>query len=212
MADVIAGITVPDTDLVREATALVRNVSDATLFNHSRRVFFWGSLKAAKRGLEVDPELAYVGGLFHDLGLTPAYATDDRRFELDGAEAARNFLLEHGRSEREARNVWLAIALHTTPEVPLQLEPEVAVVMLGVETDVLGIGLDEITEEERAAVVAAHPRPDFKNRILKAFHQGMVNRPDTTFGTMNDDVLAHFDPSFRRQDFVELIRTSAWPE
>lgn len=212
MEESIAGIVVPDTRLVREATDLVREVADETIFHHSRRVYFWGSLKAAARGLEVDPELAYVGGLFHDLGLTPAYATKDRRFELDGAEAARAFLLDHGRTEREARDVWLAIALHTTPEIPLGLAPEVAVVTLGVETDVLGLDLAEITDRQKAEVVSAHPRPDFKNRILKAFHEGMADRPDTTFGTMNDDVLAHFDPSFVRKDFVEIIRNNPWPE
>ena len=212
MTETIAGITVPDTALVRTATSLVREATDDTLFHHSRRVFLWGSLKAAARGLDVDPELAYVGGLFHDLGLTPAYATQDRRFELDGAEAARTFLLDHGRSEQEARNVWLAIALHTTPEVPLHLAPEVAGVTLGVETDVLGFDLGEITDAQRADVVAAHPRPDFKNRILRAFHQGMADRPDTTFGTMNDDVLAYFDPSFTRKNFVEIIRHNPWPE
>jgi putative nucleotidyltransferase with HDIG domain len=212
MSENIAGIVIPDTQLVREATDLVRGAADETIFNHSRRVYLWGSLKAAARELEVDPELAYVGGLFHDLGLTPTYATKDRRFELDGAEAARTFLLDHGRTEQDARNVWLAIALHTTPEVPLQLPPEVAVVTLGVETDVLGLDLTEITEQQRAEVVAAHPRPDFKNRILKAFYEGMADRPDTTFGTMNDDVLAHFDPSFHRKDFVEIIRNNPWPE
>ncbi|OXR41851.1 hypothetical protein B7C42_06193 [Nocardia cerradoensis] len=85
-------------------------------------------------------------------------------------------------------------------------------VTLGVETDVLGLGLDEITEAERAEVLAAHPRPDFKNKILRAFRNGMADRPDTTFGTMNDDVLAHFDPAFVRQDFVDIIRNSAGPE
>ena len=212
MAEIIAGVTIPDTELVREATARVRKVTDDTLFNHSRRVFLWGSLKAAARGLDVDPELAYVGGLFHDLGLTSTYGTKDQRFEIDGADAARNFLLEFGRTEQEATNVWLAIALHTTPEVPHHLAPEVAVVILGVETDVIGLGLDEISEEQRAEVVAAHPRPDFKNRILRAFNDGMVNRPLTTFGTMNDDVLAHFDPSFERTNMVDLIQRNAWPE
>ncbi|MEV4804387.1 HD domain-containing protein [Nonomuraea sp. NPDC049421] len=212
MPQTIAGITVPDTELVREATSLVRAVTDETLFDHSRRVFLWGMLKAASRGLEVDPELAYVGGLFHDLGLTSAYATRDRRFELDGAEAARTFLLDHGRNESQARDVWLAIALHTTPEVPLRLAPEVAVVTLGVETDVLGLDLDEISDEQRAEVLAAHPRPDFKKRILRTFYKGMADRPDTTFGTMNDDVLAHFDPSFSRKDFVQIIQDNAWPE
>ncbi|GEL25224.1 phosphohydrolase [Pseudonocardia sulfidoxydans NBRC 16205] len=212
MPETIAGISIPDTALAREATALVRGVEDDTLFDHSRRVYLWGSLKAAARGLDVDPELAYVGGLFHDLGLTSAYASKDRRFEIDGADAARSFLRDHGRSETEAGNVWLGIALHTTPEVPLHLAPEVAVVTLGVETDVLGLDLDEITPEQRAEVVAAHPRPDFKNRILQAFNDAMADRPDTTFGTMNDDVLARFDPSFVRKDFVDIIQNNSWPE
>ncbi|MEZ0050353.1 hypothetical protein ABIA30_001351 [Mycobacterium sp. MAA66] len=212
MTEVIAGVVIPDTELVREATAIVRKVADETLFNHSRRVFLWGSLKAAGRGLEVDPELAYVGGLFHDLGLTSAYGTTAQRFEIDGADAARDLLLDFGRSTQDATNVWLAIALHTTPEVPHHLPPEVAVVSLGVETDVLGLDLDEITDQQRAEVLAAHPRPDFKSRILRAFYDGMAARPETTFGTMNDDVLAHFDPSFKRANFVDIIENNAWPE
>ncbi|MFC5063635.1 HD domain-containing protein [Actinomycetospora atypica] len=208
----IAGITVPDTALVHDATAFVRDATDDLLFHHSRRVFLWGMLKAAARGLDVDPELAYVGGLFHDLGLTTGHASKDQRFEIDGADVAHGFLLDHGRSAAEAREVWLGIALHTTPAIPLHLSPEVAVVTLGVETDVLGLDLDEITPEQREEVVAAHPRPDFKNRILQAFHDGMAHRPGTTFGTMNDDVLAHFDPTFVRGDFVEVIRGNPWPE
>jgi len=212
MAEITAGIEVPDTALVKQATSLVREAADDTVFDHSRRVFLWGSLKARVRGLELDPELAYVGAMFHDLGLTRRFRTTHRRFELDGAEAARDFLLEHGRSAADAEKVWLAIALHTTPEVPMGLAPEVAVVTLGVETDVLGLELDQITQADREAVLAAHPRPDFKNRILEAFNDGMKDRPGTTFGTMNDDVLAHFDRTFVRTDFVDIIKANAWPE
>ncbi|WP_036969949.1 HD domain-containing protein [Promicromonospora kroppenstedtii] len=212
MPATIAGIAIPNTELARDATALVREAADDLVFHHSRRVFVWGMLKAAARGLAVDPELAYVGAMFHDLGLTAAYGTRDRRFEVDGAEVASAFLRDHGRSSQEAQAVWLAVALHTTPEVPLLLAPEVAVVTLGVETDVLGLGLGEIATWQRDETVAVHPRPDFKNRILRAFYEGMAHRPDTTFGTMNDDVLAHFDPSFRRQDFVRIIQDNDWPE
>ncbi|MEX5258019.1 HD domain-containing protein [Kocuria arenosa] len=212
MPETIAGITIPDSDLVRETTMLVQRAADESLFNHSRRVFLFGMLKSAARGVEVDPELAYVGALFHDLGLTDEYRRKGQRFEIDGAAAAQGFLRDHGRSEEEARNVWLAIALHTTPEIPHHLAPEVAIVTLGVETDVLGLDLDQITEEDRAAVVAAHPRPDFKNQILRAFYHGMADRPETTFGTMNDDVLAHFDADFRRENFVQIIQDNAWPE
>lgn len=212
MSETIAGVAIPDTPLAKEATEIVRAAESELLFHHSRRVYLWGTLKGRRRGLTPDPEALYVGAMFHDLGLTPEYRTTDRRFEIDGAEAARAFLLDHGYSEADARQVWLAIALHTTPGVPEYLAPEIALVTLGVETDVLGFDLDQITQEQVREVTAAHPRPDFKNGILAAFYEGMKDRPGTTFGTMNDDVIAHFDGSFRRQDFVETIRRNAWPD
>jgi hypothetical protein len=208
----IAGVTIPDTAVVKAATELVRDADDDLLFHHSRRVYLWGTFKSRRRRLSPDPEISYVGAMFHDLGLTPQYRTQHQRFEIDGAEIARQFLLDHGYSPADARKVWLAIALHTTPGIPEHLEPEIHLVTLGVETDVLGLQLDQITDEQRAAVTAAHPRPDFKSRIQHAFYDGMKDRPKTTLGTMNDDVLAHFDPDFRREDFVSIISRSAWPE
>jgi hypothetical protein len=212
MIETIAGISIPDTAIVADATALVREATDDLLFHHSRRVFLFGALQGKRLGLEPDLELLYVGAMFHDLGLTGHYGTDNLRFEVDGANAARAFLLEHGISAADAYNVWTAIALHTTPAIPEFMTPEVALVTAGVETDVLGFDLDEIKPDDIDAVTAAHERPNFKQNILQAFTDGMKDRPDTTFGTMNDDVLAHYVPGFTRQDFVEIILGSQWPE
>jgi hypothetical protein len=208
----IAGIAIPDSPLVREITEYIRDTEDELLFNHSRRVFLFGALQGHRRGLQPDPELLYAGAMFHDIGLTEGYRKSMLRFEVDGANAARDFLLEHGVDEAAARKVWLSIALHTTPGVPEFLDPEIALVTAGVETDVLGIGRGDLSPEAIDAVTAAHPRPDFKNRILRAFNDGMKHRPDSTFGTMNADVLQHFDDSFVRDDFVEIIRNNSWPE
>ena len=208
----VAGIVIPDTPLVREITEYIRDTEDDLLFNHSRRVFLFGALQGHRRGLQPDPELLYAGAMFHDIGLTQGYRTSMFRFEVDGANAARDFLLERGVDEAAARKVWLSIALHTTPGVPEFLEPEIALVTAGVETDVLGIGRDDLSAEAIEAVTAAHPRPDFKNRILRAFTDGMKPRPRSTFGTVNADVLQHFDDSFVRDDFVEIIRSNSWPE
>jgi len=211
-AQTIAGITIPDTPLVRDVTALIRAAEEDLLFDHSRRVFLFGALQGRRRGLQPDLELLYVGAMFHDIGLTQRYRTSSLRFEVDSANAARDFLLEHGVDEAAARTVWLSIALHTTPGVPEFLDPEIALVTAGVETDVLGIERDDLPAEALAAVTAAHPRPDFKNRILQAFTDGMAHRPRSTFGTVNADVLEHFDDSFVRDDFVDIIRNSTWPE
>jgi HD superfamily phosphodiesterase len=210
--ETIAGVAIPDTALVREATDFIRNAEDDVLFHHSRRVFLFGALHGRRLGLQPDPELLYVGAMFHDLGLTARYDTSTQRFEMDGADAARDFLLEHGVRQPDADKVWLGIALHTTPEVTRRLDPETALLAAGVKTDVVGVGRENLTTEAIDAVTAAHPRPDFKNRILAAFNDGMKHRPDTTFGTMNDDVLAHFDPTFKRGNLVDSIFNSTWPE
>ncbi|KJY33858.1 MULTISPECIES: HD domain-containing protein [unclassified Streptomyces] len=212
MSETIAGVRIPDSALAREATELVRDAASPLLFDHSRRVFLFGALRGAEQGLDYDPELLYVGAMFHDLGLTGRFARTDRRFEIDGAEEARRFLHAHGITGEPADRVWTAIALHTTPEVPLHMAPEIALVTRGVELDVLGIGYHAVSEEQRAAVTAAHPRPDFKNRILAAFTEGIKDRPATTFGNVKTDVLAHFVPGFERGDFVEVILGSDWSE
>jgi hypothetical protein len=211
MPESIAGIEIPDTALIRDATSLVRKAETDLLFDHSRRVFLFGALHGQRLGLEPDLELLYVGALFHDLGLTESYATSTKRFEVDGANAARAFLTDHGLPESDALRVWTAIALHTTPGVPEFMAPEIALVTAGVEMDVLGIGYHDIAPDAVLAVTAAHPRPDFKRHILRAFTLGNVHRPETTFGNVNADVLWHFVPGFERTDFVEVIENSPWP-
>ncbi len=211
-AETIADIVVPDTELVRDVTAFIRDAEDDLLFHHSRRVFLFGALQGRRLGLEPDLELLYAGAMFHDIGLTERYRGSMLRFEVDGANAARDFLREHGVDEDSIRKVWLGIALHTTPGVPEFLDPEIALVTAGVETDVLGIGRDDLAPDALQAVTAAHPRPDFKRRILKAFTDGNVHRPRSTFGNVNADVLEHFDDTFVRDDFVQIILDNSWPE
>ena len=212
MAEVIAGIEIPDTDLVSDATAFVRDAENELLYHHSRRVFLFGALQGKRLGLEPDLELLYIGALFHDLGLTPKYATETRRFEVDSAHVARDYLRDHGVPEDQVARVFLAIALHTTPNIPEFLEPEIALVTAGVETDVLGFGYDDLDPRLVAEVTAAHPRPDFKAQILQAFTDGNLHRPQTTFGNVNADVLERFSPGFERANFVDIIQNSAWPE
>ncbi|ORW44684.1 diguanylate cyclase [Mycobacterium paraense] len=210
--DTIAGIAIPDTELVRDATDYIRSAEDDVLFHHSRRVFLFGALHGRRRGLQPDLELLYVGAMFHDLGLTARYGASTQRFETDGADAAREFLLEHGLGQSGADKVWLGIALHSTPEVPGRLDPEIALLADGVKTDVVGVGREALAPADIDAVIAAHPRPDFKNRILTAFYDGMKHRPASTFGTMNADVLAHFDPTFTPANMVDSVLSSSWPE
>jgi hypothetical protein len=211
-AERIAGIRVPDSAMARAATELVRDTEDDLLYNHSRRVFFWGALTGERRKLKFDPELLYIGAMFHDMGLTKAHASKDLRFEVDGANAARDFLKSHRVSERDIEDVWTAIALHTTPGVPEHMRPTIALVTAGVEMDVLGIAYHDFTHEQRDAVCNHHPREaNFKENIIDHFARGIVAKPMTTFGNVKADVLALKDPTYRRTNFCSLILSSAWP-
>src|SRR6476660_1742843 len=134
----VAGVVIPDSKLAREVTELVRDTEPPLLFHHSSRVYYWAALTGKRRGLHFDPELVYAGAMFHDMGLTPKHASAHERFEVDSANAARDFLRSHGIAKCYIETVWTAIALHTTPGIPPHMNPVIALVTAGVEMDVLG--------------------------------------------------------------------------
>jgi hypothetical protein len=210
-AALISGITIPDSKLASEITEFIRDTEPTLLFNHSSRVYYFGALAGQRRGLKFDAELLYAGAMFHDIGLVPVYSSDGDRFEVDGANAARNFLRRHNISEQDLDNVWTAIALHTTPGIPRYMHPVVALLTAGVEMDVLGIDYASFTDADREAVVQAYPRTaHFKEDILQAFYDGIRHKPETTFGNVKADVLADKDPRFQRGNFCSVIRNSSW--
>ena len=202
---------VPDSKLARAVTEFVRDNETELLFNHSSRVYLFGALAGLHRGLRFDRELLYTGAMFHDLGLMPDHSSAAERFEVDGANAARDFLRSHGISEADIYTVWTAIALHTTPGIPAHMHPVVALVTAGVEMDVLGLTYGEYTDVEREAVVSAYPRTaDFKEDIIQAFFDGIRHKPDTTFGNVKADVIADKTPGFVKGNFCSVIRSSPW--
>jgi HD domain len=208
----IEKIAIPDSKLCKEVTELVRDTESELLFNHSSRVYYFAALTGLRRGLLFDRELLYSGAMFHDMGLTPQHISQTERFEVDSANAARDFLKAHNIRQADIDLVWTAIALHTTPGIPVHMHPVVALLTAGVEMDVLGIAYEEFPDAERQAVVAAYPRTaHFKEDIIQTFYDGMKHRPETTYGTVNADVLADKDPDFQRGNFCILIRGSLWP-
>ena len=210
MSEIIAGIEVPQTAVALEATRLVETTTNPLLFHHSRRVFLFGSLHARLLGLSPDPELLYLASLFHDVGLLTPFSETEQRFEIDGADHAQAFLRQHGFSSAHVETVWTAIALHTTPGIPGRMGPEVAAMNLGVLTDAIGLKRDEFDADIVDEIVGIHPRGNFKNEFIKMFYDGLKHRPDTTYGTVNADILEHFEPGYRRMSMVERVAGSGW--
>ena len=211
MTKSIAGVDIPDGVMAQAATDLIRGTESELMFHHALRAFLFGALTGYREHLTFDAELLYVGAMFHNVGLNVKYQRSAYRFEVDGANAARDFLRSHRIAERELDTVWTAIALHTTPGIPQHMHPVIALVTAGVEMDVLGIAFSEFTEAEREAVVHAHPRTGrFKEEIIQAFYDGIKYKPETTFGNVNADVIADKEPHFHRGNFCSVIRGSAW--
>jgi hypothetical protein len=211
MSEIIAGVQIPLTSAAVEATRLIEATTTPLLFHHSRRVFLFGSLHARLLGLSLDPELLYLASLFHDAGLLTPFSDTEQRFEIDGADHAQAFLLLHRFSSTAVETVWNAIALHTTPGIPGRMGPEIAMMNRGVLTDAIGLKLDEFGTSVVDEITGVHPRGDFKNEFLATLHGGLKDRPDTTYGTVNADILEHFEPGIHRMNMVDRIRHSAWP-
>ncbi|MFG2071210.1 HD domain-containing protein [Nonomuraea maritima] len=211
MTEVIAGVEVPETEAAAEATRRIQGMTSPLIFHHSRRVFFFAALHAREAGLEPDLELLYLAAIFHDLGLQVPFSEVEQRFELDGADHARKFLLDRGFPATAADVVWEAVALHSTPAIPGRMGPEIAATYHGVLTDVVGVGLDKLDRGLVDEITAVHPRGDFKNGFLQALLEGTRDRPDTTYGTISAGVLMHLIPGFRHVGMVERVMGSAWP-
>jgi HD domain len=203
-----AGIAIPDSALAREATEFIRDASTQLLFDHSRRVFFWASLRAEQLSLRYDAELLYVGAMFHDVGLLDGHRSAHERFEIDGANAARAFLERHGLPEEQVMTVWESIALHTTRQVPEYKQPEVRLVALGMQYDMFGSPFDALNAEQRAAVLAAYPRSNFETGMIEALAAGIRDKPETAVSTMMTDILEATVPGYVRPNIRDCIRNT----
>lgn len=206
----LGNIKVPDSKIITEAQDLVHEYGNELIWNHSNRVYLFGAVKGDQDQVQYDHELLYISALFHDLGLTKKYSSDNLRFEVDGANAARQFLNTHNITPQQVQLVWDAIALHTTPGVAEHKESEVSLLFHGVGMDVMGDNFDQFSEEIRKSVVQKFPRKDFKNDIIQAFYDGIKHKPETTFGNMKEDVIKHFQPDYANDNFCTCILHSKW--
>jgi len=208
---ILAGIKLPDTSLVREAIELARSSSEPYLFNHVMRSWLFGVVLSAGTELAPDPELLAVSAVLHDLGLTDRYAAADR-FEVDGANAAREFLKDRGVSTQQMQLVWDAIALHTTRSIALHKEPEVAMTHSGIAVDFLGAGLDRVPLDKQRAILAEFPRLEIKNRLQTCLCNVVRRKPETSFDNVLRDFGSRYVEGFTAPSFADLFANAPFSE
>jgi len=205
-------LAIPDSSLAKEATEMLREHSTDLLFNHSIRVYLFAAEQGRQQKLRFDTELLYVAAAFHDLGLTKKFSSQNERFEVDGANAVRQFLTSHNVPEERVQTAWEAIALHTTPGVTPYMRPEIALLYSGVGLDVLGKGFDQFPSELRDEIVAKYPRKHFKESFLRAYFEGFAHKPRTTFGTVNAGVCERFIPGYKSPNASDSMLASPFPD
>jgi len=176
------------------------------------RVYCFAAQQGHQLNRPFDPELLYIASLFHDFGLLKKFSSANDRFEVDGANVARQFLNKHGIPPEQIRVVWEAIALHTTPGVTQYMDPEVALLYSGVGLDVLGKGFDEFPTELREDIVARYPRDNFKTRFVQEYVAGFSHKPSTTYGTVNSSICERLIPGYKAPNSVDLIIQSPFPD
>ncbi|MGT2478851.1 HD domain-containing protein (plasmid) [Methylobacterium oryzae CBMB20] len=156
----IADIKVPDSAIVRQAEELARSVSDDMLFNHVMRCYWFGELFAQQEGRKIDSELMFLSAVLHDLGLT-RHAPGPHRFEVEGAIAAREFLVENGVAQERAQLVWDNIALHTWDLNAFRGDTS-RIMQRGLACDVSGVQDANLDPDDVAEVLRRYPRLGFK--------------------------------------------------
>ena len=212
MSNLSSALVIPDSLLAKEATDLLRGHSTDLLFNHSIRVYLFAAEQGRQQKLRFDPELLYVAAAFHDFGLIRKLSSPDQRFEVDGANAARQFLTAHNVPEERVQIAWEAIALHTTPGITQYMCPEVALLYSGVGLDVLGKGFDQFPLGLREEIVAQYPRKRFKEGFIQEYFAGFAHKPGTTFGTVNAGICERLIPGYKSPNAYDALAASPFPD
>ncbi|KAH8890532.1 hypothetical protein GQ53DRAFT_650439 [Thozetella sp. PMI_491] len=212
----IAGVSVIDTPLVRAAQDFARQEYSDFLYNHVMRTWLFGALILKHNDTlsqTADFEAHAVSALLHDLGLTqnPQFVTSDRRFEVDGAFAARDFVAHNHNSshwdDRRLQLVWDGIALHAEHTISIYKEPSVQVTTNGVWMDFLFNPLDfGITSDEHDPVVSAFPHLDLYSGFNSSFIWLCQNKPSATYDNWvepwGDQFVANYTPVNRVFDVI----------
>jgi hypothetical protein len=208
---VLGGITVIDTPLIARAMDYARLHSEPFLFNHAVRSWLFAVMLEQLQGVPHDPEVVAVGTLLHDLGLTSGF-TGPRRFEIEGADAARAFAREQGLDDRRAQLIWDTVALNSTPSIAFYKEAEVALSTAGIALDFGGLRYDRIPPTEMKSILAAFPRLGMKRGFTDSVCRIAKARPETTYDNFARDFGERFVPGYQRPSTVDFLMKAPFEE
>jgi hypothetical protein len=207
----LAGVSVPETELISRAIEFARERSEPYLFNHVMRSWLFAAILAQRNQTAHDREVLAVTTILHDLGLAEGF-DGPLRFEVEGANAARTFARNEGLDERRAQLIWDGVALNSTPSISLYKEPEIALATMGIGLDWGGWGYEAVSEPELNAIIEAFPRLGMKDRFTKAVCRIVKARPTTTYDNFARDFGERFVPAYKPASTVDFLMNSPFED
>ncbi|KAI0038483.1 cyanamide hydratase [Auriscalpium vulgare] len=171
----------PDSHVVREVKAFVKKELDEQTYNHSHRVYIYGTalVKTHFPSWVYDNETYYLSCLLHDIGTAERFlATTKMSFEFKGAIVARDLILSLGGVEDQADSVCDAIVRHQDIFVKGGNITMVGqILQLATILDNVGIRADLISPELIKTTVAAHPRKGWSEHFARVVEKELALKP-----------------------------------
>ncbi|KAF9018654.1 hypothetical protein BDZ89DRAFT_1073670 [Hymenopellis radicata] len=194
----IAGVVFPSSATITAALAYMDSHSTPVVVNHVMRSAYFALIIGPKLPpfKDVSASKLVLAIIMHDLGWDPTgeLVSTDKRFEVDGANAARDFLRKQDPSfgDADLQLVWDAIALHSSFSIAVHKEPLVGLSCIGIVTDFLGpnnakvlkLGREVLTPDEWRAVEKVFPYMDLEEGIQQAMCGLCLSKPETTYDNL----------------------------
>jgi hypothetical protein len=207
----LAGVSIPDTPLITRTIEFARERSEPYLFNHVMRSWLFAVLLAQRKQTTHDMEVLAVTSILHDVGLAQGF-DGPLRFEVEGANVAREFARKEGMDDRRTQLIWDGVALNSTPSIALYKEIEIALATMGIGLDWGGFGYEALTETEIAEIVEAFPRLEMKERFTHAVCRIVETRPQTTYDNFARDFGERFVPGYKPVSTVDFLMNAPFQE
>jgi hypothetical protein len=207
----LAGVSIPDTAVITRAIEFARERSEPYLFNHAMRSWLFATLFAQRKQAVHDAEVLAVTTILHDIGLTESFA-GPLRFEVEGANAARNFARKEGMDDHRTQLIWDGVALNSTPSIALYKEAEIALATMGIALDWGGFGYELLTNAEITSILEAFPRLEMKQQFSHAVCRIVETRPTTTYDNFARDFGDRYVPGYKPQSTVDYLLNSPFKE
>ncbi|MDX0436452.1 HD domain-containing protein [Sinorhizobium medicae] len=200
----LAGVVIPDADVVRLAWEFAEARCEPYLFNHVVRSWLFATSIASIQNVEHDREVLAIGALLHDVTLNMSFR-GPRRFEVEAADIAREFAIDAGLEPRRVQLVWDCVALNSTPSIGLYKEAEVSLCTAGICLDVVGLGYERVRAVEMKAITTAFPRLDLKKRMTKCFCHMAEAAPLTTYDNFLRDFGLRYVDGYSPPSSVDFV-------